>query len=529
LGAGHLERRKGIVIASIVGIFAIALPILAAVHLAREQIIDEQLNLVSLLARDAARRSADTVRQFETGVAQLVAANHDDPCVRAAILQMSSLDVSSSYLQAFGYMEGTRVMCASVGSILPGGLEIGPPDYQGSGDASVWIAAKVGVATDMAFLLLQDNASGYAALLHPNLAIDVAVDRPGLAIGVYSIQAGRHLTGRGAFDAAWIDALGDARAVAFNDGDYLVAVQRSTGYNYATYAAVPVDDTRDAVTRQALLLAPIGLVAGLLLAGAAVLITRAQLAMPAVIKLALRRREFFLHYQPIVDLASGRWVGVEALIRWRRPGGEFVRPDVFIPVAEDTGLITAITGRVLELVAVDCTPLLKLRPDFHIAINLAAQDLHSTKTVEKVRGLKHALKAGAGNIMVEATERGFAHPEVAREVVKKLRADGVEVAIDDFGTGYSSLSYLETFEIDYLKIDKSFVDTVAAEAATSQVVLHIIEMAKSLNLQLIAEGVETAEQAAFLRERGVQYAQGWHFAKPMGIGELMAKLREGKH
>ena len=147
-----MNKRTAIVLASLVGVVAIAMPILAAVQLARQQTIDEQLNLVSLLARDALRRSEDTVKQFETGVAQLVAADYDDPCVRTAILQMSSLDISSSYLQAFGYMEGTRVMCASVGAILPGGLEVGPPDYQGTGDASVWIAAKVGVATDMASL-----------------------------------------------------------------------------------------------------------------------------------------------------------------------------------------------------------------------------------------------------------------------------------------------------------------------------------------------------------------------------------------
>jgi len=266
---------------------------------------------------------------------------------------------------------------------------------------------------------------------------------------------------------------------------------------------------------------PAAALIGLLLAATVLALARQQGSIAAELRRALRRNEFYLRYQPIIELASGRCVGVEALLRWRRATGEQIGPDLFIPVAEQSGIITRLTERVLELVEADAGAYLAAHPDFHVAINLSSADLQSTAIVDLVEGFLRRSGASPSNLIVEITERGFLDMDNALRVIGALRTRGIEVAIDDFGTGYSSLSYLEAMELDFLKIDRSFIDTIGTGAPTSQVVRHIIPMARTLGLRMIAEGVESEAQASFLREHAVQYAQGWLFGRPMAFAEAV--------
>jgi sensor c-di-GMP phosphodiesterase-like protein len=240
----------------------------------------------------------------------------------------------------------------------------------------------------------------------------------------------------------------------------------------------------------------------------------------------VRKREFIVHYQPIVELATGNCVGAEALVRWKRPDGSLVRPDLFIPLAEQSGLIQPITDQVIDAVARDLNELLVQYRSVHVTINVCAEDIKSGRILEAVAARIGRTGIENRQIWLEATERGLLDIEEASRTIEEARTRGHKVAIDDFGTGYSSLQYLQNLPLDTLKIDKSFINTINRQSATSSVVPHIIDMAKALNLSVVAEGVETVEQAEYLIEHGVEYGQGWHYGKPMPADIFIAYLYE---
>jgi sensor c-di-GMP phosphodiesterase-like protein len=242
-----------------------------------------------------------------------------------------------------------------------------------------------------------------------------------------------------------------------------------------------------------------------------------------MVKRAAKNKNFYVEYQPIVELESRRVIGAEALVRWKSKVA-IVRPDHFIPLAEERGLIHLITEQVINIVTRDLPRFLEFNPDFEVAINMSAADLRSGHTHQLLDQMLVSSGVRAHNVEIEATERAFLQgPETAR-LIGTLRENGFSVAIDDFGTGYSSLACLQSLSLDTLKIDKAFVETIGTDGATSQVVQHIIEMARSLKLHIVAEGVETEVQAIFLEKRGVQYAQGWLFGKPVPINTFCKNL-----
>lgn len=289
--------------------------------------------------------------------------------------------------------------------------------------------------------------------------------------------------------------------------------------------AVASEPASDLMGRWRAEVTPLGLVAVLVagvIAALVYFVGRWRLSPANTIKYAVKNREFTAKYQPVVDLKTGHCVGAEALARWWRPDGTLVRPHGFIPFAEDNGLIELITDQMIKRIVEDLGGLLKARPDLHVAMNITPGEFQSDRTVAVMRQMVEDSGIESRQIVLEATERCLMDTNMARGIITKLRANGHRVSIDDFGTGYSSLSYLQTLHVDTLKIDKSFVEAIDADAATSGVVPHIIDMARTLNLTVIAEGVETEAQAGYLRDRGVPFAQGWLFSKALTASQFLA-------
>jgi EAL domain-containing protein (putative c-di-GMP-specific phosphodiesterase class I) len=241
---------------------------------------------------------------------------------------------------------------------------------------------------------------------------------------------------------------------------------------------------------------------------------------------ALERQELALHYQPIISLRTGTIAAVEALIRWTHPIRGSVSPAQFIPVAEDCGLILPIGAWVLREACMQARAWADAGlPKMTMAVNVSAMQFEQESFLDDLFTVLGETGLDPGSLELELTERALMkRADLAASILSTLRGKGIRVAVDDFGTGYSSLSYLRKFPLDALKIDQSFVSQITTIPDETVIITAIISMSRSLNLQVIAEGVETEDQLDFLKAHQCDEAQGYYFSRPVPPQEFVRLL-----
>ncbi|MFB4367414.1 cyclic diguanylate phosphodiesterase [Pseudomonas sp. LR_1] len=325
----------------------------------------------------------------------------------------------------------------------------------------------------------------------------------------------------------WIGPNGRVSALNVKDVTEYASQARSTRYPFQVTAGYAPGATLqymlDHYQPQWLLFVILGALAG---AGSYRLSLGAS-SPGSALKRALEADEFIPYYQPVIDAETGTWDGVETLMRWQHPSEGLVPPNQFIPLAERLGLIVPMTHALMRHIREDFAGRAEQLPKgFHVGINITAAHCQDLQLVEECREFLAAFAPGQITLVLELTERQMITPTATTaQLFTELRELGVRIAIDDFGTGHSSLAYLREFRIDILKIDRSFISMVDSHSLSRHLLDNILDLATRLQLDLVAEGVESAEQVQYLRQRGVRYLQGFHFARPMPAAPLFDTLR----
>ncbi|WP_164074704.1 EAL domain-containing protein [Stenotrophomonas maltophilia] len=501
-----MSRLGVIIAAALLAILAAVVPIAVMVYATWNSAVGLEKQRLHEIAERALRR-ADVSYQESLAVLKAAEASRLPPCSPEHVRRMQTLVMTTPSVDQMGYFEGGKLRCTSWG-MFEGDVSQPTPDHVTSDGAGIKVDVRP-QATDRRKVLSILYGS-YDTLVDPRRFVDVIAD-PQVRLALASPD-GRLLSKQDGINPDLL--LQQLRQPGEGlDDDTLYATARNN--EWLAIATGPRTALAATFRQQAWLFVPVGLLLAAAGASLVIWLSRRRLSLRGELSIAIRRRELYLHYQPIIELETGICVGAEALVRWQRPDGTQVRPDIFVPLAEEHGLIAALTDLVIENVVSDMRELLVHDRSAHIAINLAAEDIISGRALKSIT----QRMAGSGilpqQIWLEATERGFLDADRARTMLAAARRAGHSIAIDDFGVGYSSLQYLEQLPLDALKIDKSFVDAIGTESATSPVTPHIIDMAKELGLWVVAEGVETEPQLAYLHSQQVQFGQGWLFSRPL--------------
>ncbi len=513
----NLRRLRIIAIAVALALVGAVLPLGAMSYVSWRSAVGGAEEMLNDIAADLLLRAEATIESVGTALVDLN--NYGgETCTDGHIGLMRHVTARTPAIYELYYVEGDAIRCTPWSRTFEG-LALGNPKFVTAGGLEIFQYPRPDSGTgaeDRAPLVLVRDGS-YIAVVDPNRFVDVLGSHATTL--VLGTEGGEILSVSGDLGKVPLQVLTLPPAAGVSEG-YIYATAHKA--RLTALAARPLASIQTAIRREQLQLLPWGAFIALFVIGLTVWVLRRQLSPETEMLTAIRNGELIVHYQPLVDLQSGRCIGAEALVRWRRRDGRVIPPDMFIPFAEAHGVISAITDSVIDTVVRELKRFLRTDPELHIAINLGARDIEGARVLNVVE--KALTKSGIRNeqIWLEVTERAFLDTEIAKAGLEEARARRHTIAIDDFGTGYSSLAHLQNLPLDVLKIDKAFVDTIGYDAVTSVVTPHIIALAKTLNLRIVAEGITTEEQASYLREAGVEYGQGYLFGKPMPAREFIA-------
>ncbi|WP_049034730.1 EAL domain-containing protein [Klebsiella aerogenes] len=378
------------------------------------------------------------------------------------------------------------------------------------------------------------------------IATEGTISVPGSTAVIYAYGAGNRMTAFSVVDAWYfadlMDALDDeshsVQLLQFNGGPVISGKEKiaphakmfKAEFNSAVSQAhlqvlTPVLSLRHYILRNLLFLGPMSLLLTMAILYMWCHWDSRKMSLADEIRKGIANGEFRVYYQPICDSATGSCYGAEALMRWQQPTGRNISPMVFIRVAEEEGLIVSLTQHLFNLIEDDVRAW-KVTPPFHLGVNIAAPHLTGRSFTTDVLRLWVSLDA-AFCLVLEITERSLVgDTEMASAKLQELRQKGCQVAIDDFGTGYCSLSLLQSLPVDYLKIDKIFIDSLTSAGGDTPVLETIVGLSRRLGLITIAEGVTAAHQIDWLIKNQVPYVQGYYYGRPMPAAEFYQWYRE---
>jgi len=499
--------------------FAILTTLALAVYASNAVSERQQRHQIDAFSRRALLR-AELVTSDAEAALRMLTPFDGTPCTGEHLQHLRRAEEQFRYIREAGWTDGERLRCTSLRGLIDEALP--PPKWTYAEGFTAW-HTEVGEPGHEQ-RMLNMRLGSHIVVIDTRFYLDIVSLDDTIELAVLEAQDGTIIsrwprTDPDLMRAALLRETGSP----YFEGRYYV-VERSRRYPIAVVAYEPEGRVRRNLLAQLRAMLAPALVTSAIGTWLVMHWRRMQRTPRSVLLQAIRQRQFEAWLQPLVSLESGRCVGAEALVRWKLEDGTVVAPDTFIPMAESLGLVEPITDQVVQSVFEGVGSLLARRHDLHVSINLSGEDLAGTRMLDTLKASLAKYAVRPEQIWFETIERAFVDTARAAPAIEAYRAAGHLIFIDDFGTGYSSLSYLQELPVDGIKIDKTFTRSLASGAQANKIVPHIIDMARSLDLAIVAEGVETEAQANYLRERGVQYAQGWLYAKAMPAAEFLRYL-----